>query len=66
MKRIIVLFLFCFVIILTGCSTESIYIPHGQAVQLREPINNVKVWVKTKTGNEPATITLPEGWFCLP
>lgn len=50
-----------------GCSQTGVYIPDGQAVQLRQSVKNAPVWVKTKNGkHEPATMNLPEGWYCLP
>ena len=55
-------------VMLTGCKyVQTVYVPHGQAVRLRERIKNVKVWVKTETGEiVPGKMDLPEGWFCLP
>jgi len=62
-KSIIFIALFLFV----GCATRTVYVPHGQAVRLRQPVKNVKVWVKTKDGStEPSKMDIPEGWFCLP
>ena len=66
MKKLLVVFL---VVLCSGCSliTRTIYIPHGQAVRLRQEVKNVKVWVKTKDGEiAEGKITLPEGWYCLP
>ena len=66
MKKLLVVFL---VLLCSGCSliTRTIYIPHGQAVRLRQEVKNVKVWVKTKDGEiAEGKITLPEGWYCLP
>jgi len=65
-KKLLVVFL---VLLCSGCSliTRTIYIPHGQAVRLRQEVKNVKVWVKTKDGEiAEGKITLPEGWYCLP
>jgi len=65
-KKLLVVFL---VLLCSGCSliTRTIYIPHGQAVRLRQEVRNVKVWVKTKDGEiAEGKITLPEGWYCLP
>ena len=54
------------VLILSGCGTKTIYISHGEPVQLRQKIKNVKVWVKDKDGNKVASVTtLEEGWYCL-
>ncbi len=64
-----------FVIVLTatlmlvGCLSlyRTIYVPHGDAVKLRETIKDVKVWIKTKDGEIiPGKMDLPEGWYCLP
>ena len=66
MKKLLVVFL---VLLCSGCSliTRTIYIPHGQAVRLRQEVKNVKVWVKTKDGETAeGKMTLPEGWYCLP
>lgn len=51
-----------------GCAnTRTVYVPHGQAVRLRETVKEVKVWVKTEGGEiVPGTLDLPEGWYCLP
>jgi len=54
--------------ILSGCVfTRAVYVPHGQAVRLRETVKDVKVWVKIKEGKIVAsTLDLHEGWYCLP
>lgn len=67
-KRLLPLaFIFC---ILSGCVNpyiRTVYVPHGQAVRLRQTVKNVKVWVKTKQGEiVPGKMDLPEGWYCLP
>lgn len=55
------------VLLLQGCATDAIYVSNGQAVRLREDVHNVAVWVKTKDGQEePAKMTLPNGWYALP
>lgn len=46
-------------------SPTTVYVPSGSAVQLRQPIENVKVWVRTDNNIEPAQMTIPEGWYCL-
>lgn len=56
-------------VFLTGCAGlyTTVYVPHGDAVRLRETVKNVKVWVKTKDGDiVPGKMNLPEGWYCLP
>lgn len=61
MKKLLV-----FVVLFAGCG-RVVYIPHGQAVQLRQEVKNCKVWVKDKDGNIiPSKMDIPEGWFCLP
>jgi hypothetical protein len=46
---------------------RTVYVPHGDAVKLRETIKNVKVWIKTTEGGIiPGEMDLPEGWYCLP
>ena len=66
MKKLYVIILLAF--ILSGCLfTRTVYVPHGQAVRLRETEKNVKVWVKTKDGKTiPGRVDLHEGWYCLP
>jgi hypothetical protein len=54
------------IILLLGCAqlTRTIYVPEGDAVKLRETIEDVKVWVKP--ANEEAVagkLTLFEGWY---
>jgi len=52
---------------LGGCATKTIYVPAGKAVQLRQQVKNVRVWVWDKEGNRVAgKMTLPEGWYALP
>lgn len=46
---------------------DTVYVPDGQAVRLRETVRGVKVWVKTSDGDTvPGKMDLPEGWYCLP
>ena len=65
-KRLILIA--CVLGMLTGCKyVQTVYVPHGQAVRLRETKKQVKVWVKTETGEiVPGKMDLPEGWYCLP
>jgi len=52
---------------LGGCATRTIYVPDGKAVQLRQQVRNVRVWVWDKDGKRVAgKMTLPEGWYVLP
>ncbi len=52
---------------LGGCATRTIYVPDGKAVQLRQQVKNVRVWVFDKEGKRVAgKMTLPEGWYALP
>ena len=52
---------------LGGCATRTIYVPDGKAVQLRQQVKNVRVWVWDKEGKRVAgKMTLPEGWYALP
>ena len=54
-------------IVLASCVNKIVYVPHGDAVKLRETIKGAKVWVKTKEGDiVPGTMDLPNGWYCLP
>ena len=55
------------ILLLTGCSVRTIYVPHGTPVRLRETVEDVKVWVKDADGKPVAgRMDLYEGWFCLP
>ena len=65
MKLLYLSFLIC---LLMGCkSFTTVYVPDGQAVRLREPLRNVKVWIKTADGETvPGKVNIPEGWYCLP
>ncbi len=52
---------------LGGCATRTIYIPDGKAVQLRQQVRNVRVWVFDKEGKRVAgKMSRPEGWYALP
>ncbi len=52
---------------LNGCMYQTIYVPHGQAVRLRQDVKKVKVWVKKADGTVVESVMdLPNGWFCLP
>ena len=55
-------------IMVAGChSTETIYIPDGTPVRLRETIHDAKVWVLDAEGKPvEGEMDLPAGWFCLP
>ena len=53
-------------ILLPGCFTRTVYVPHGTPVKLRESIE-AKIWVKVKDGEDiPSKMTIPEGWYALP
>jgi len=62
------IFILISLIFFLGCASNTIvYVPHGDAVKLRETVKNVKVWIKTKDGEiVPGVMDLPNGWFCLP
>lgn len=62
MQKIIALFM---LLILSGCAAQTIYVPNGQAVRLKQPVR-AKVWVKTDTGEQAGKMTIPAGWYCLP
>jgi hypothetical protein len=54
-------------LVLPGCFTRTIYVPHGEPVRLREPVEDAKVWVMGADGKPVAgKMTLPEGWYALP
>ena len=53
-------------LLLGGCGTRTIYVPHGEPVRLRETIRGAKVWVKDQNGQAVAgKMDLPEGWYAL-
>ena len=54
-------------VLLAGCVTRTVYVPHGAPVRLRETIPKAKVWVKDADG-EPVKgeVDLHEGWYALP
>ena len=59
--------LLCLALVLAGCATRTVYVPHGEPVRLRETIHGAKVWVLDETGQPIAgRMDLPEGWYCLP
>lgn len=66
-KKLALVFL---ILALSGCVNpyiKTVYVPHGQAVRLRQKVKKVKVWVKTETGEiVPGKMDLPNGWYCLP
>lgn len=65
-KKIFIIF-FIALFLAIACVNKVVYVPHGDAVKLRETIKKAKVWVKTKEGDiVPGTMDLPNGWFCLP
>jgi hypothetical protein len=66
MYKTICIFVFVLVF-LFACTNKVVYVPHGDAVKLRQDIKNVKVWVKTKDGEiVPGKMDLHNGWYCLP
>lgn len=53
--------------LLAGCGTRTVYVPHGTPVRLRETIKDAKVWVVDADGKAVAgQMDLPEGWYALP
>ena len=65
--RLIISLLIAVSIIACAGMYTTIYVPHGDAVRLRETVKNVKVWIKTKEGEIiPGKMDLPAGWYCLP
>lgn len=64
-----ILLVLCLLFVCSGCITfgRTVYVPHGQAVRLREEVKDVKVWVKTQDGEiVPGNMDIPEGWYALP
>ena len=59
----------CLVVLLlsSGCSTRTVYVPSGEPVRLRETIPDARVWVLDEGGRPVAGVMdLPAGWYCLP
>ena len=58
--------LLLFVILLAGCSANTVYVPDGKAVRLRQDVR-AKIWALDKDGNQvPGKMTLKNGWYVLP
>lgn len=54
-------------LLLGGCWTRTIYVPHGEPVRLRQTIRGARVWVLDADGKPVAgKMDLPEGWYALP
>ena len=56
------------ILIISGCSSRVIYVPHGQPVRLAESVR-ARVYVPDKDGQQVKSqnrITIPEGWYALP
>jgi hypothetical protein len=57
----------CAALILCSCATQTVYVPYGEPVRLRETVRGAKVWVLDGQGRPTAGVMdLPEGWYCLP
>lgn len=60
----------CAMLCLSGCALwrgeRVVLVPPGEPVRLAAP-TTAEVWVADKDGKEiKGTVTLPEGWWCLP
>lgn len=57
----------CFIVcMITACQTETIFVPDGAPVRLREPIKGAAVWVQNENGAwVEGTVDLPAGWYAL-
>ncbi len=54
-------------LLLAGCATRTVYVPHGTPVRLRETLRDAKVWVLDESGSAvEGRMDLPEGWYALP
>lgn len=57
----------CGPILLSGCATRTIYVPHGEPVRLAAPVKDAPVWVQDSDGVwTKGKVTLQEGWYALP
>lgn len=53
-------------VLIAGCIRTTL-VPPGQAIQLREPVENHPVWVEiAENFKVPGKADIPEGWWCLP
>jgi hypothetical protein len=51
---------------LIGCANNTVIVPPGKAVQVRET-TRVAVWVFNSVGERiPDEVDIPAGWYCLP
>lgn len=50
-----------------GCRTvDTVYVPHGEPVRIRETVRGVAVWVMGEDGEPmPGVIDIPSGWWAL-
>jgi hypothetical protein len=56
----------CAFLMLAGCATNTIYVPDGKAVRLRQDVK-AKIWALDSNGTPVAgTMTLKDGWYVLP
>jgi hypothetical protein len=58
--------LFTLCLFCTSCATNTVYVPDGKAVRLRQDVR-AKIWAMDANGNPVAgAMTLKEGWYVLP
>jgi hypothetical protein len=53
------------VTLLLGCN-QTVYVPDGAVVRLRQNVTAVDVWVQTESGWIAGNLTIPEGWYAMP
>lgn len=57
----------CVMSLIAGCGSQTVYVPDGAPVRLRETIKNAEIWVMTDDGDIVAgKMDIPEGWYALP
>jgi hypothetical protein len=62
-----ILLLALLLLLLSGCTPRTIYVPDGEPVRLRKTIRSAPVWVLDSSGKPtPGVMDLPEGWYALP
>ena len=66
-KKLAIVAFVIVLLVVSGCSTRTIYVPSGEPVRLRQTVRSAKVWILDADGQPVAGVMdLPDGWYCLP